>query len=184
MHFPIWTNTFSNLDKYIFWIGKILCSPMTDAWRANVEHVSYAPPYLSRESAPPLSLQPALAGKQEEFRLTWGILPLIGHTSVLSHILAILYLIHTTRAFLRHLYNLSDPCFNQRPVLFILKGKCLLECMKVVIGRIDRISSQWGWGRSRQAGRNRAEAAAVAAAAADNSSKQQQQTGFPTSSSC
>ena len=203
MYFLIWLNTFSNLDKYIsdlekcfFWFGQIHFLIWTNTF-SELEKYS-APPWqmlggrtlsmlamrrpIYPENPPPLSLQPALAGKQEEFRLTWGILPLIGHTSVLSHILAILYLIHTTRAFLRHLYNLSDPCFNQRPVLFILKGK--MSCGVFESSSKGRISSQWGWGRSRQAGRNRAEAAAVAAAAADNSSKQQQQTGFPTSSSC
>ena len=144
MYFLIWLNTFSNLDKYIsdlekcfFWFGQIHFLIWTNTF-SELEKYS-APPWqmlggrtlsmlamrrpIYPENPPPLSLQPALAGKQEEFRLTWGILPLIGHTSVLPHILTILYLIHTTWAFLRHLCNLSDPCFNQRPVLFILEGK-------------------------------------------------------------
>ena len=121
LYFLIWTNTFSNLDKYIFWIGKILCSPMTDAWRANVEHVSYAPPYLSRESAPPLS---AACSSWETRRIQADMRnPPLDRTHQCAPTHTDHFIFDTTRAFSMHLCNLSGPCFNQRPVLFILEGK-------------------------------------------------------------
>ena len=171
LYFLIWTNTFSNLDKYIFWIGKILGSPMTDAWRADVEHVSYAPPYLSRESAPPLSLQPALAGKQEEFRLTWGILPLIGHTSVLPHILTILYLIPPEHFQCTYVICQVRVSING---LFCSywKEKCLVECLKVVLKAGLAVSEgEAGWGRQ------------VEIEPRQQQLQQQQQTTLPSSSS-
>ena len=143
MYFLIWLNTFSNLDKYIsdlekcfFWFGQIHFLIWTNTF-SELEKYS-APPWqmlggrtlsmlamrrpIYPENPPPLSLQPALAGKQEEFRLTWGIPPLDRtHQCAPTH--TDHFIFDTTRAFSMHLCNLSDPCFNQRPVLFILEEK-------------------------------------------------------------
>ena len=192
MYFLIWLNTFSNLDKYIsdlekcfFWFGQIHFLIWTNTF-SELEKYS-APPWqmlggrtlsmlamrrpIYPENPPPLSLQPALAGKQEEFRLTWGILPLIGHTSVLPHILTILYLIPPEHFQCTYVICQVRVSING---LFCSywKEKCLVECLKVVLKAGLAVSEgESGWGRQ------------VEIEPRQQQLQQQQQTTLPSSSS-